>query len=210
MDIQTNKHESYGMIQITRGQSSGQHLFGSSIEHHHTINISIMEGEHHRDLNRDWYYGHKAIVEIMLSPTQFADAITSIGSPSPCTIRYRMDKGGMEKPPFESKIRQFNNEFEKDMKEIASKCDALIKEAQERKLPKSIQHQLAMLRQDLASNIPFVNQSFSEQMENTVKEAKGEVEAFISHKVHSLGLEALREQLPTINETKLLNNKEVE
>jgi hypothetical protein len=208
MDMQTNEHESYGMIQISRGSGTGQHLFGSSIEHQHTINISIMEGKHQRDLNRDWYFGHKPIVDIVLSPTQFADAITSIGSASPCTIRYRMDKGMMEYPPFESKIKQFNDEFEHDMKKIASKCDALIKEAEDRKLPKTILHQLQMLKQDLASNIPFVNRSFTEQMENTVKEAKGEVEAFISHKVQSMGLQALQSQLPTISETKMLENKQ--
>lgn len=203
--FETTKHESFGIIEINRTTGSRDHLFGSSIEHQHTINLRILEGEIQRGLSRDWFHGGKIIVEVAMSQTQFAEAITSIGSSgTPCTIMYRIDKGVMGKSPFESKVRQFNDEFQKDMIEIASKCDALIKEAEDRKLPKSIQHQLKMLKQDLACNVPFVNKQFTEQMEHTVKEAKGEVDAFITSKIHSLGLEAFRNQLPSLDENKLL------
>jgi hypothetical protein len=207
-EYETTEHPSYGMIEIGRWQGGGQVLFGSSIEHHNTIHITILEGAYRRDLSHDWYYSRKPIVEVAMSQTQFAEAITNIGSGTPCTITYRTDKGKMPPVPFESKVKQFNDEFSKDMKGIASKCDDIIKEAEERKLPKAFVSKLQMLKQDLGSNMPFVNQSFTEQMESTVKEAKGEVEAFISHKVHSLGLEALRNELPTINEAKMLEKGE--
>ena len=199
------EHPSYGMIEIGRWQGTGQFLFGSSIEHHNTISISILEGVYNRDLHHDWYFSRRPIVTVQMSQTQFAEAITNLGTGTPCTIQYRVDKGNIPPVPFESKVKQFNDEFDKDMKGIASKCDAIIQEAEERKLPKSFMSKLKMLKQDLAANVPFMNESFTEQMEHTVKEAKGEIDAFINHKVHSLGLEALRDQLPTISETKLLN-----
>lgn len=203
--FETTKHESFGMIEINRVSGHHQHLFGSSIEHQHTISLKITEGEIQRGLSRDWFYSNRVIVEVVMSQTQFAEAITSIGSSgTPCTIQYRIDKGVMEKSPFESKIRQFNDEFEKDMVKIASRCDDLIKEAEDRKLPKSIQQQLKMLKQDLACSVPFVNKQFTEQMEHTVKEAKGEVDAFITNRIHTLGLEAFRDQLPSFDENKML------
>jgi len=43
------------------------------------------------------------------------------------------------------------------------------------------------------ANMPFVQTQFNEAMDKTVTEAKAEVEAFVSHKVTSLGLASLKE-----------------
>jgi len=56
--------------------------------------------------------------------------------------------------------------------------------------------------QNIKSNIPFVNEQFTEQMDKTITEAKGEIEAFIEHKIRSAGLEAIAasKDFPTIKE----------
>lgn len=48
--------------------------------------------------------------------------------------------------------------------------------------------------QEIRSNIPFYEEQFTRQMEATVTEAKGEVEAFVNAKIHSTGLKSLMEQ----------------
>ena len=50
-----------------------------------------------------------------------------------------------------------------------------------------------MIRQDIEANMPFVVDQFNEQMDNTIKEAKGEVEAFVQNKMNSLAVQALKE-----------------
>ena len=52
-----------------------------------------------------------------------------------------------------------------------------------------------MLRQEVESHVPFIQNSFNEQMDKTVLEAKGEVEGFVMHKVISAGLEGLQKEL---------------
>ena len=46
---------------------------------------------------------------------------------------------------------------------------------------------------------------FNEQMDKTVKEAKGEVEAFTQTKMHSLALEALKQDNEWISDIKNMN-----
>lgn len=43
--------------------------------------------------------------------------------------------------------------------------------------------------QEMRSNIPFVYDMFNEAMDKTILEAKGEVEAFVEHKLRSIGVD---------------------
>ena len=93
-------HPSYGMIRISQAQGTESVLFGSSIKHSRTINITISQGALMRELNTDHFLENGQILNIELSPTQFADAITSIGSAVPCTLRWRESVGQIEYPEF--------------------------------------------------------------------------------------------------------------
>lgn len=69
MESEKITHPSFGIVSWSRGQ--GRHfedLFGTSLVHNETITINIVRGVLERDLNRDWYYGDKQIIEIQLSP----------------------------------------------------------------------------------------------------------------------------------------------
>lgn len=84
------KHESYGMLQICRTHGGERHLFGSSIAHQDTVRLSVHPGSLIRDLNYDWYHAsNKSLIEIEMSPAQFADAIMNVndGNGTPVTIR---------------------------------------------------------------------------------------------------------------------------
>jgi hypothetical protein len=199
-----HEHPSYGVIEISRWQGSETALFGSSILHRNGINIRILTAGLHRTLGRDWIHGGKVIVDFNMSPTQFADAITSLnaGEANPITLEYVTGDKDNRRPqaPYKSKTKQFNDEFTMDCKELAKRFDSTIQLAKDTHAQKRLISEIEMLRQEVASNLPFVNESFTEQMEHTIKEAKGEVEAFITGMVHNYGLEAIRAQAPTIAE----------
>ena len=99
------KHPSYGMLGFSRRQGSKTNLFGSSIQHQNTISMTLRQGEMHRGLNTDWFFGGDVIVEVEMSQAQFAEAITSMnmGSGVPVTIRYQENKGYIERPDFKGK-----------------------------------------------------------------------------------------------------------
>lgn len=194
------EHPSFGTIEISRYQCTERPLFGSSIMHHNGISIKISHAELHRSLSRDWIFPRKTIVEIDLSPSQFADAITSLNSGNtPATITYiagQHDKIPM--PPFQSKIREFNVEFEQHIATISKSFDEVLKLAGETKAQKRLIRELELLKQEFKNNIPFVAESFSEQLAKTVTEAKGEVEAFVEAKLKHAGLEKLIGEAPTL------------
>jgi hypothetical protein len=200
------QHESFGLLQISRGSSSeGIPLFGSSIRHRNLITLTISSGIIHRDLSNDWYSTDKHLVEVVMSPTQFAEAITTLnhGVGVPVTLSRVMGKE-MAECPYTSKREQFNQEFEEHMVEAAKvvddsirKAGALLDGASKGKI-KELISELESLKRNLSKNMPFVREQFTEQIDKTVMEAKGEVEAFVTHLQMKLGGEAIRKQLPEI------------
>jgi predicted transcriptional regulator len=205
-DRKYEEHESYGMIQISRLSGGLSNLFGSSIQHGHTIAIRINTAKLCRHLNTDWYHDQNEIVEIELSPTQFTEAITNMNTNGvPCTIR-RVQGKRMENPPSKNKKQEFEDEFSDRMKEVAKKLSKLTEQTEKilssKKAPtkaekETILHEISMLDQEVRSNMPFAYRCFNEQMDKTVTEAKGEVEAFVTNKIANLGLKALKEEFNT-------------
>jgi hypothetical protein len=201
------RHPSFGVVNISRGQCSEKmNLFGSSIQQRTFITLSISKAVLMRDLSRDWIMADKGvpIVSVYLSPSQFADAITSLnqGEGTPCTISY-MDGKEVPEPHLESKRVQFDTEFENHMKEITSTTnrfytkinEILAKPSIGKHDRKEIMSQLDMLKMQIESNVPFIKRQFSEQMDETVIEAKNEITAFIEDKIKRLGLEKFKKEL---------------
>jgi predicted transcriptional regulator len=205
-DRKYEKHESYGMIQISRLSGGLSNLFGSSIQHGHTIAVRIKTAKLCRYLNTDWYHDQDEVVEIELSPTQFTEAITNMNTNGvPCTIR-RVQGKRMENPPSKNKKQEFEDEFSDRMKEVAKKLSKLTEQTEKilssKKAPtkaekETILHEIGMLNQEVRSNMPFAYRCFNEQMDKTVTEAKGEVEAFVTNKITSLGIKALQDEFNT-------------
>jgi hypothetical protein len=198
------KHESFGMLQFSRLSSNkGQNLFGSSIEHSNTIAMRLCQGEVERGLNTDWYYAGRQYFEVEMSQTQFAEAISSMnqGSGVPVTIKHMMGKR-MESCPQVNKRQQFEQEFEQRMVNMARQFEAMSERAESilngAKAPtkgekQEILNAFTKVKQELASNIPYVNSCFNEQMDRTVLEAKGEVEALVQNTITRLGMERLEQ-----------------
>lgn len=211
-DFKTTTHPSFGVINISRGThtrgvsgSEKMVLFGSSIPHTSFIEIEIHRASLDRGLHGDWIHSEgRAIVSIFMSPSQFANAITSLnqGEGTPCTIS-SVDGLPVESPPYENKRAQFDDEFEEEMTEIASNTnkyytkinEILLKPSIGKRDKEEIMNQLDHLRGSIAENVPFIKGRFTEQMDKTVIEAKAEVSAFIDNQLKTLGLEGFKEKL---------------
>lgn len=193
----------FGVISFSRIHSTGQPLVGSSIKHNNSIMMEVKTAQWIRNLNTDRWFGDKLIVRIEMSPTQFVDAITQLNCGEiPCTIRYTRDGGHIElDAPFESKVTQFDAEFREKIDEVTAEFDDVIKVAEEAHVQKKVLFALKQLKMHIKSNMPFVKEQFTEQMERTVTEAKGEIEATIEGKIRSCGLESLRSDMPQLGES---------
>ena len=179
-------------------------LFGSSIEHSNVITMELRHAKIERGLNRDWVYGKAPIVEIEMSYSQFAEAITSFGCGSgiPCTIRYTEKDGMIPECDFVSKREQFTDEFKGKTKDAMNESQQLIQDvtdlfSQKKALTKAdkeaVISKLRKLSMDLGCTLDFIADQFNKQMDKTVMEAKGEIESFCQNKINAIASAALVE-----------------
>lgn len=183
------KHDSFGVIRFSRAMNSGQkQLFGSTVKTNNTIRLEIAPAVYERGLHRDWI-GSNALpfIEVEMSQAQFAEAISSmnIGSGTPVTI---IAKNGVYVEQFEeeSKFDQFQNEFAEDMKDLQDTVKQAQQDIEELLGKKSvtkadrelIKGHLYHIEQQLRANIPFLYESFNEQVGKSLHEARMEIEAF--------------------------------
>ena len=203
----TTKHPAFGIARFSKGVSSNAHpLFGSSINHSHTITLQIFTGVHERtDYASDHYFDDKLLVEIEMSHAQLSELITSFnyGTGVPVTLRYYNGKKIEDLPVLESKRAQHVEEFKEKMKDfvkyIENKREEIKEYLKKPKLPKKdkeeIEHLLDMIEQNVKQNIPFYQQQFEEQIDKTMMEAKAELDAFLNDAVKKEGLEAIKNKM---------------
>lgn len=196
------EHPCYGMLGFSRRSGSkSSPLFGSSIQHKDTIFMTLKHGELERHLSNDHYFGKGVIAEVEMSYSQFAEAITAmnVGDGVPCTIRFTEKDGYVKDKPFVSKQEQFEQEFSEHLNDIKQETSNTIKDVKEIFDKKSIGRgdkeqilkRLEHLAIQIGSNTEFVYRQFNKQMDKTVMEAKGEVEAFCQNKMNSIAQAAL-------------------
>ena len=199
------KHPSYGMLSFHRVTGAATPLFGSSIQHRDTIRLTLKEGEVKRSLNKDWYFGGKELFEVEMSLSQFAELITSLnmGDGIPVTILSTETQKRIKSCPFESKAELHQKEFQEHLRKTYEKSRVLLRQVKERfstkkaltkKEKEEILTTLTILSNDIGSNIDFQLKQFQEQMEKTVQEAKGEIEAFYQNRVMEASKQGLQLQ----------------
>lgn len=212
MQNTTNEtHPSYGMLGFSRVTSSGgTTLFGSSIQHKATMRLQLMSGEVQRGLNKDWYHGRKLLYEVEMSQTQFAELITNpnSGDGIPVTIRY-LDGKYVDAPDFVDKKDQHVQEFREKLSDTYEDTRKLISNVRDifsskKALTKSerddVLSMLDHISQNIGSNMDFAMRMFNEQVDQTVSEAKGEIEAFTQNKLLQIASMKLVEERESLIE----------
>jgi hypothetical protein len=204
------KHPSYGMLSFHRVHGAATPLFGSSVQHRDTIRLTLKEGEVKRSLNTDWYFGGKQLFEVEMSLSQFAELITSLnmGDGIPVTILSTETQRKIESCPFESKAELHQKEFQEHLRKTYEKSQTLLQQVKERlstkkaltkKEKEEMLTTLTTLSYDIGSNVDFQFKQFQKQMEKTVQEAKGEIEAFYQNRVMEASKQGLQLQGNPVN-----------
>lgn len=199
------KHPSFGMLSFNRTHGGHSNLFGSSIQHNDTIHMVLREGVVIRGLSDDRYVGEDEILEVEMSQSQFAELITSmnVGTGTPCTIKYLRGKGHINEADFINKRQQITNEFKESMNERMSDAKEFYDEVNELFTTKKsigkgdremILRRLANVTQGMESSSKFIFDQFQNQIDKTITEAKGEIEAFAQNKINAIAQQALVEQ----------------
>lgn len=194
MDDKINyEHPSYGQLEVVRTYGAGaKALYGSSIKHSNTIRLRLYGSYMQRHLNHNWYHNKGLKFEVEMSPTQWAEFISSIGigGGTPCTIKFD-NNGFVESPPDFHTRDTFDTEFKDSISYASREITDVIKETKEIFSKKSLNKadkeailsNLYQVERVLKDTIPFIQESFGEAMNQTVHEAKGELEGWIASKV---------------------------
>jgi hypothetical protein len=188
-DEEREDHPSYGRIMVSRSQGGPGVLFGSSVEHHHSIRLTVTRASVGRSLHHDWVRGEDELVEVDMTEAQFARMVTSVGlgEGTECTLRYVMGER-MPDPPRRDAREKVKQEFRDRLRSLADrtrKQEAVARELLEKKsLSKAdravILSAIGLVIRELTDSLPFMEKAFYEATEKTTDQAKGEIEAFLA------------------------------
>ena len=199
-------HPAFGVMRFSRIHGARKNtLFGSSIYHGDTINVTISRACLHRNLNNDWYHEKNQIIEAEMSQAQFAELITSMNQcPGvPVTLRYTERDGYLPTVTFIDKKDEFRKELKETIADYSEKNQQNFEKAKEilnkKSISKADRNELLSIISNLTNNSQFnshanfVYEQFIEQMDKTVLQAKGEIEAFTQNKLFAIANQALVE-----------------
>lgn len=193
-------HESYGLAQFSRVSGTPGKLFGSNIQHNHFIELTISRASRYRDYQCDRYMPEKEIVSVAMSPSQFAELLTSmnIGAGVPVTIQH-VEQKKMAACPASSFVEQTHADMKQEFKRLATRLETLSQSTKEllsgpgqlkASDKKKIESDLNMVLQEIRDNIPFIHTCFQEACDRTVQDAKAVVDNTVLHAQIQLGKEA--------------------
>lgn len=165
----------------------------------------MYKSEQERSLSSDTFYGHSPFAEVWLSPTQFAELLTTmnVGSGVPGTLRSKDGKRFNTPTPtdkellFKKEMNQVAERVTEGMEQELNKLNEKLSSGKPlgKKAQEELREKINSLIVHFKSNSGFVAEQFEKQMNRTVTEAKGEVEAFITHAIVSTGLEGLKQKV---------------
>lgn len=200
-----HKHPSYGMISACRCNSSHNKIFyGAETQHNNFIVLEIHTSDVTRGLNKDWYYSDDKLIQVALTPLQWAELLTSMNTTgTQCTIEYIKGQGSIESPPkLQDKIDLHKMEFEQYTQDVLSKVSKSLKDLEDaiennkgKKVLRESLNNLKITSRNLKPNLKFASDQFEKHVDKVVTEAKQKIESAIEHKIVSLGQNALNQQI---------------
>lgn len=202
---ETLTHPAFGTISFSRVTGGDATLFGSSIKHNDRIALRIHHAKQDRGLSQNWHMPTEKIVEVEMSYSQFTECISSMNQASgvPCTIQYTEKDGTI--PAIEENVsvrnqflKEFHDHLETAMKTVQDQIDEIQSALDNKKNlgvndKKDLISSLNSVKMNIGCNLDYVAAQFNEQMDKTVTEAKGEVEAFCQNKIMAVAQNALVE-----------------
>ncbi len=189
-------HPSYATINISR-VSGRKELFDSSFTHHNYITLSIRSADRIVDGPTESIYSKEEYIEVAMSESQFARAITALnmGSGAPCTLVRRNGKGIPQARP-ESVVGNHTEMVRDKLKgafERQKATAAKIRKWREEKHRPTLAEMDQMVQDmegqaaNFHKNMDYFAGCFEEHMETVVDAAKTEIEAHVLATADKLG-----------------------
>lgn len=210
--FENEKQEDYmGKIAWSRMNCSHpQAMFGTEIKTSNPVKITISNATEERDLNHNWYFTKDRIVELEMTPIQWAEFLTSGNTEGvPCTLKWIRGQGYLSEPKCEDIKKVYNNEVEQHFDEIKEDFSALSSKVKALSMKlgkantKELEDLIYKLNMNMNSNMDYIKSCFKEDMSNMVTKAKAEFNAYVEDRIQAIGIESLKS-----DSVKFLENKE--
>ncbi len=202
MESKRFNHPSYGKLQILK-TTGRMNLFDSHITNSGCITIKIKSAEIDRHNSTNWIHGKKELIEVRLSPLQWAEAMSTAMNTEgvPCTIA-RFENQSIEGPP----VIDVNSEFEESLSnDMRGKLSSVMEARRELRniintkgsvSKKSLSNVMQNLESGLRhfeSNLKFAQNCFKKESDKAVLEAKITIKHYVDSTIQKLGVKALRD-----------------
>lgn len=163
-------------------------LFDSEHRHSGFVALRVYSAERQRGNGRDWIHGGKELIEVLMSHAQWAAMISTpnSGNGISATLQHILHER-VEQPTVDKRTEKYGSELVERLSNAVAKIDAMA----EGRLTKAQKSELAMIRQEICANMPFIARQFSEHMEDRTEKAKSDIEAHMNAAVQRVGLAAL-------------------
>lgn len=197
-------HPAFASIRATR-TTGGTHLYGSDFSHNGFIRITIAKAETHRGLSRDWHFDREELVSVDVSAAQWAHFVSTMNAESTeaTLVRYNGQGVAPIAPMKKKTVDRFKDEARETTQDALKKLDELKEMITSLGLPQkkaeALLSKVAMSRQELTANLPFVLRSFGEHMETITQKAKIEITSYGENYLRRTGLAAIAGNAPVPN-----------
>lgn len=199
----TYKHPSYGMVRFARKTCSGEGvpLFGAKHPSTNVMSLEISKAQNNQDLGKNWYYSYESIVNVDMTPVQYAELISNPNVEGvPCTITYTNKEGCIKYKPHativehtEAKIKDSLNNLSASIKDKKERAKELL--TQKGGLRKADKEELLnlVLNMDskLQSDIPWYKEQFEKALVSMVMETNSDIESLVQGVQTKLGKKLL-------------------
>jgi hypothetical protein len=198
------------MMGFFRTQSSGRgpRLFQSHTDNSTFIHLVIKQAEVSHYLGRDRVHGKEVVVDVALSASQFAELLTTMnmGDGVPCTITNIGGKSIPNPPTSASVAAKVRSNFRKEVRtqmegleSLQTEIASILSKPNILKTDKEkISSKMTELINLFSSHAPFMLDSFEEATEKVVSSGKAEFDAFLTHAINKAGLEAFKNNAPSL------------
>jgi len=199
-------HPSFVQVSFSRVNSSvGEVFYGSNIKSNSFIELRIMRSKTMIDGHREWHFSEEPIIKLKLSPTQFSELLTTMncGSGVTGTLEWinqgNLPTGRIPEPPYNNSLDLVEDHiasFEGTL--LQDKFTALENSLEETKMSQkdktALKNRVAILKQELESNLPYYIKVAKEEISKTIDQAKGVIDSFYTGVCTKLGIKALQER----------------
>ena len=201
-------HPSYGVVTVHRATGNFDNLFQSDVGGNSGIVLEIKRAEvFDSGLGDDHVQPREELIEVHLSPLQWAEVITSmnLGAGTPCTIHW-FDGDHVEEPPREEALahrnaRQFKEELD-DLARFASAAGRRVEDilAKGGKMKAGDRDALAEIFRKLTKTITDSGPFMMKQTEQAVNRMVADAKATLTDHAHQLQLDPGTVTVPALGE----------